>query len=73
MILVNILYGIKFVFFRCLPKMFLFKSVFPVTCRHSISCLKATVSVVFWYGGTAFPAITNSAVLSVQVVKSYSY
>lgn len=73
MIHVNVLYGLQFEFLHSLPKVFPFKSVFLVTCRHSISCLKAVVSVFFCYGGTVFPAVTKPAVLSVEVLKSYSY
>lgn len=43
MILVNVLYGLRFEFFHSLPEVFPFKSVFLMTCRHSISCLKAMV------------------------------
>lgn len=63
MILVNILYGLRFEFFHELKP-----------CLVDIQFhVKAMVSVVFWYGGTVFPAITNSAVFSVQLLKSYSY
>lgn len=46
MILAHVLYGLWLEFLHSLPKAFPFKLVFLVTCRHSISHLKAVVSVV---------------------------
>lgn len=47
------------------------KSDYLVTCRHSGLCLEAMVSDCC--GGTGFPAVTKLAVLSVEMLKSYSY
>ena len=69
--LASILYGLWFGFLHSLPKKFPSKSDFLVTCRHSVLCLEAMVSD--WYGGTGFPAVTKLAVLSVEMLKSYSY
>lgn len=69
-ILVSILDGLWFGFSHSLPRKFPSKSDFFVTCRHSVLCLEAMVSD--WYGGTGFPAVKKSAVLSLEMLKSYS-